>query len=282
MLGKIPDKAWKTLLTGKQGSDESFHQYVVRVCREVEVIHDVLDGAGYSREKPTEIVTDKKVGSCCLHSASVRLMTGVARVEGRTRKAKVRVFLDSGAEASFVTAALVSAINAEHVGAENVEVKPFGAEPTQQRMDKNAITIQGSSTSIPVCALVKPTLELDLKCASLQTIAQWHSWGVELSDKPQQETTDEIHMLIGAEYINAIQHSKKEVNGETVCNTEIDSVVSGPASAPSRNSQPVTVSCVTAHIDKLWQLDQPPERHQHLPFFPLCRYGAGFQVGLLW
>ena len=36
-LGKTPDKAWKTLLTGKQRSDESFHQYVVRVCREVEV-----------------------------------------------------------------------------------------------------------------------------------------------------------------------------------------------------------------------------------------------------
>ena len=68
-------------------------------------------------------------------------MTGVARVEVRTRKAKVRVFLDSGAEASFATAALVSAIDAEHVGAENVEVKPFGAEPTQQRMDKYAITI---------------------------------------------------------------------------------------------------------------------------------------------
>ena len=65
-------------------------------------------------------------------------------------------------------------------------------------------------------------------------------------------------------------------------NTEIGSVLSGPASAPSRNSQPVTVSCVTAHIDKLWQLDQPPERHQHLPSFPLCRQGSGYQVGLLW
>ena len=48
------------------------------------LIHDVLDGAGYSQEKPTEIVTEKKVGSCCLHSTSVRLMTGVARGEGRT------------------------------------------------------------------------------------------------------------------------------------------------------------------------------------------------------
>ena len=42
------------------------------------LIHDVLDRAGYSREKPTEIVTEKNVGSCCLHSPSVRLMTGVA------------------------------------------------------------------------------------------------------------------------------------------------------------------------------------------------------------
>ena len=70
------------------------------------LIHDMLDGAGYSREKPTEIVMEKKVGSCCLHSESVRLMTGAARVEGRTRTAKVREFLDSGAEASFVTSKL--------------------------------------------------------------------------------------------------------------------------------------------------------------------------------
>ena len=110
-----------------------------------------------------------------------------------------------------MTAALGSAIDAEHVGAENVEVKPFGAEPTQQRMDKYAITIQGRSASIPVRAFVKPTLELDLKCASLQTISQWHSWEVELSDKPQQETSAELHMLFGADYINVILHSKKEV-----------------------------------------------------------------------
>ena len=135
----------------------------------------MLDRAGYSREKPTDIVTEKNVGSCCLHSRSVRLMTGVARVEGRTRNEKVRVFLDLGAEASFVTAALVSAIDAEDVGVEKVEVKPFGAEPTQQAMDKYAITIQGSSASIRVRAFLKPTLELDLKCASPQTIAQWHS-----------------------------------------------------------------------------------------------------------
>ena len=37
LLGKAPDKAWKTLRTGKHRSEESFHQYVVRVCREVEV-----------------------------------------------------------------------------------------------------------------------------------------------------------------------------------------------------------------------------------------------------
>ena len=85
---------------------------------------------------------------------------------------KLRVLLDSGSKASFVTAALVSAIDAEHVGVGDVEVKQFSVESTQQRMDKFAITILGSSAVIPVCGLVKPTLELDLKCARPQTIAQ--------------------------------------------------------------------------------------------------------------
>ena len=56
---------------------------------------------------------------------------------------------------------------------ENVEVKPFRAESSQQGMDKFAITILGSSAVIPVCVLVKPTLELHLKLASPQTIAQF-------------------------------------------------------------------------------------------------------------
>ena len=58
------------------------------------------------------------------------------------------------------------------LGVETVEVKPFGAESSQQRMDKLAMTILGSSAVIPVCALVKPTLEIDLKCANPQTTAQ--------------------------------------------------------------------------------------------------------------
>ena len=58
------------------------------------------------------------------------------------------------------------------LGVENGEVKPFSAESSQQRMDKFSITILGSSAVIPVCSLVKPTLELHPKRASPQTIAQ--------------------------------------------------------------------------------------------------------------
>ena len=60
------------------------------------LIHDAWDGADDNREKPTEIVTDRKVGY-----SSVWLMTRVARVEGKTLTAKVRVFLDSGAQVKF-------------------------------------------------------------------------------------------------------------------------------------------------------------------------------------
>ena len=48
--------------------------------------------------------------------------------------------------------------------------------------------------------------------------------------------------------------STEEVSGETVWNTEIRCVSSDSAPAPGRNSVPVTMSCVTAHIVELYDI----------------------------
>ena len=126
-----------------------------------------------TEEVSGEYVWNTEIGCMLSGPASAPRGSGPVTVPCVTsHSGKLRVLPDSGAKASFVTAALVSAIDAEHVGVENVEVKTFGAESTQQRMDKFAITILDSSAVIPECALVKPTLELDLKCASPQIIAQ--------------------------------------------------------------------------------------------------------------
>ena len=61
---------------------------------------------------------------------------------------KLRVLLNSGAKASFVTAALVSAIDAEHVGVESVEVKPFGVDSKRVSILTNRSLVHNIRSSI--------------------------------------------------------------------------------------------------------------------------------------
>ena len=72
---------------------------------------------------------------------------------------------------------------------------------------------------------------------------------VEAQDVEAQDV--EVQGVEAKELRRTILVITEEVNGETVWNTEIGCVFSGFAPAPRRSSVPVTVSCVTAHIDEL-------------------------------
>ena len=62
-------------------------------------------------------------------STSVLLMTAVVEVKAK-RRAHVRVFLDPGAQVSFISRALATAIEAPQVGTSRIDIKGFGA-PSQ-------------------------------------------------------------------------------------------------------------------------------------------------------
>ena len=58
-------------------------------------------------------------------------------------------------------------------------------------------------------------------------------------------------------------------------------MLSGPS--PSVNSEPqVSVSCVAAHVEQLWKLDEVPPATKNAPDFPLRKTEDGYEVGLLW
>ena len=56
--------------------------------------------------------------------ANVYLMTAVAEIKG-TKRAKVRVFLDQGAQSSFVSTEPVEAIKPPCIGTKKLMVQPF-------------------------------------------------------------------------------------------------------------------------------------------------------------
>ena len=65
-------------------------------------------------------------------ATSTLLMTAVVEVQANAEKlerVRVRVFLDPGAQVSFVSSELVTAIGAPQVGVSRISIKGFGSSP---------------------------------------------------------------------------------------------------------------------------------------------------------
>ena len=71
----------------------------------------------------------------CQSSQQIYLMTAIAEVKG-AKQARVRVFLDLGAQASFVSSALIDAIKPSRVGEQNVMIKAVGAEASVEPLEQ--------------------------------------------------------------------------------------------------------------------------------------------------
>jgi len=216
----------------------------------------------------------------CGPVSKVRLMTGVGRVQTVTKSARVRMFLDTGAQASFISAELVAALKPELLGKEMVKVKAFGTEPVLEPMERYRLTIKGKTKPVTITAWKKESLDMEYDIISEEVVEQWRGKGVELSDRSIPDVPKAVHVLIGADHCNDIISCKKEVNGESAWDTEIGWVLSGPVKKEKSDEKSVIVRCV--ELDRLWQLEDIPQTSTHLPDFPIEKSGNSYQVGLLW
>ena len=81
----------------------------------------------------------------------VRLMTAVAEVKGISWRARVRVFIDLGSQASFVSSALVHAVKPAKVGVERVGITAFASpqvEETLERFEFDLKSVDGKAIKI--------------------------------------------------------------------------------------------------------------------------------------
>ena len=223
----------------------------------------------------------REIGSySCGVAKHMRLMTGVAEVGG-AKKAKVRVFIDPGSQASFVSQALVRAIHPKFVDEQAVRIKGFGSDPTTERMQRFTVSVTGKSGTIPMDVWQRASLDVVCESVSPAEVESWQQRGFSLSDQPGHGTPKEVHLLIGADYCNEFLVEKKVVDENVVWSTELGWMLSGPS--PSVNSEPqVSVSCVAAQVEQLWKLDEVPPATKNAPDFPLRKTEDGYEVGLLW
>ena len=215
----------------------------------------------------------------CGPASQVRLMTGVGRVQSSTKASRVRVFLDTGAQASFISGELVNAIKPELISKELVKVKAFGAEPVWEEMERYKVTIAGKTKPITITAWRKEKLDMEYDLIPAEEVARWQGKGVTLSDTPSGDVPKAVHLLIGADHCNDIIRSKSEIQGESVWNTEIGWILSGPVKM-AQDVKSVSVHCV--ELERLWKMEEVPDTAGRLPDFPLERSADGYQVGLLW
>ena len=215
----------------------------------------------------------------CTTSAGVHLMTGVAEVCG-SKRARVRVFIDPGSQASFISASLASAIRPSCLSTDEVKVTAFGTEPVVRQLERLEVVLTGTSRAITIRAWKNDDMRMKFPPVAKSTIQQWQASGIELSDQPSEGIPNEVHLLIGADHCNEILKEKKVVNGETAWSTEIGWVLCGPTKS-SVPAATVSVGCI--ELDRLWRMEEVPERSATaLPDFLLEREGPSYQVGLLW
>ena len=86
-------------------------------------------------------------------------MTAVVEVKAK-RRAHVRVFLDSGAQVSFTSRALATAIEAPQVGTSRIDIKGFGAPSHVTDAPVRSLTlVQQDGTICEILALEQRKLD---------------------------------------------------------------------------------------------------------------------------
>ena len=132
------------------------------------------------------------------------LMTAVAEVKGKTRKARVRVFLDLGSQASFLSSNLVKAIMPSKVGTQTMRVATFGApKPVEEVNDCYEVHLTGiSGEQIRIQAYERAELALNIEPVAPEKARFWEAKGLHLGDScfgADADVDKEVHLLIGAD-----------------------------------------------------------------------------------
>ena len=108
---------------------------------------------------------------------AVHLMTAVGEVHGAQLKARVRIFIDPGSQASFVSSALVTAVKPRRVGQSHVRIRAFDSPSVDSSLDVYEIGLTNSKAErLSIRVDEKPCLNLAIKPLSSLLIRKWREF----------------------------------------------------------------------------------------------------------
>ena len=146
------------------------------------LLHEEEDSVRSRQRAAPEAVS---LVSSCLKGATITgtlLMTAVVEAVGR-RKVATRVFLDPGAQASFVLTALVDAMEARQLGTADVTLQAFGAQPQTTRMNVRQLQLIGTDGRLhDIEAFERKNLNITISRVPPEIVQRWGERGVYISD----------------------------------------------------------------------------------------------------
>ena len=266
--------------------------------------HSVLHGtyeATRSQEQPaSNPATGTTIGTfgCQTPVGGVQLMTAVAVVKGPERRARVRVFLDLGSQASFVSPALVAALNPVRVDSQLITVSGFGSAQKAEAklLAQYALMLEtDDGGEVAVNAWQQEPFSVNIAAVSAVVADRWASSGVTLADQAGPDVSPEILLLLGADIAASLLKERKVVDGATAWRTSLGWVLSGPQIADKRSEateppEEIVVayamarsSSLESQVERLFAIEELPITSEPTgPSFPLQRKDNMYEVGLLW
>ena len=118
-------------------------------------------------------------------------MTAAVDVIGQ-RKMKTRIFLDPGAQASFVSSYLAERAEAQKVGRVNITIRGFGSTPETVQTDLRLFKLIGLDGKLhEITALERKNLKVSINAVPQEVVQKWqkvwHKYVTQTTARPTRE-----------------------------------------------------------------------------------------------
>ena len=114
----------------------------------------------------------------------------------------MRVFLDPSAHVSFISRALATVIEIPQVGTSLIDIKGSGAPSHMTNSPVRSLTlVQEDGINCEILTLEQRNLHLNVPRVPREVEEKWKDRGICLSDSCESGISNDIDILLGADYV---------------------------------------------------------------------------------
>lgn len=205
--------------------------------------------------------------------APTALPTAIVNISGGGIREVVRIFLDTGAQRTFIHSDLARRLNLKSEFRVSLRLTAFGNKTEHTSCDVVKVTIRIGSQRIVISAVVHDEVNTIIHVPGITKVVETlKGKGIKLADPNiNSDTVDNIGLVIGADYYSKFVSNSSFYSGVTLLSSPAGSIIFGPMPKWAFNSQSVNainvqnVFCARVgvqsfeseleQVNNLWNLD---------------------------